>query len=246
VHRYLAHAALRMAALVPLSWMALTPAQAQVAAAVDLESDYLMRGYSLSAGKPVTTLDVSYNGPSGIYGDVAVTAAAGPGDPHYLGVIGNLGYVHRFSPAMALDIGVSRFQFRSGYPGGRPVEYTEAYVGITVQPITARVSLSPDYLRPGAWTLYSEVEAGVRPAAHLRLSAHVGTLVYLRDGTAVPGIYVVSPQPRQHYDWRLSASRQIGWFDLHAALSGGGPGYDYYEAQPHSRTRVTVGASWNF
>jgi len=229
-------------AALPLFCMAATRVQAQVAASMDLESNYLSRGYSLSAGNPVATTDVSYNDASGAYGDIAVTVAAGPGDPHYLGLIGNLGYAHRISPVITLDGGLTRFQFRSGYPGGRPVEYTEAYVGMTMQPITARLSLSPDYLRRGAWTLYGEVEAGVRPGPNWRLSAHAGTLIHLREGAYVPD----APPPRQHYDWRLMASRQIGWFDVHAAISGGGPGEDYYEEQPHARTRLTVGASWSF
>lgn len=229
-------------AALPLFCMAVTRAQAQAAVSIDLESDYLSRGYSLSAGNPVATTDFSYNDASGAYGDIAVTVAAGPGDPHYLGLIGNLGYAHRISRVIALDGGLTRFQFHGSYPGGRPVEYTEAYVGMTMHPITARLSVSPDYLRPGAWTLYSEVEAGVSPAPNWRLSAHAGTLIYLREGAYVQGAL----PPRQHYDWRLMASRQIGWFDVHAALSGSGPGEDYYQAQPHVRTRFTFGASWSF
>ena len=230
-----------MAAL-PLFCTATTDAQAQVAASVDLESNYLLRGYSLSAGRPVATLDVSYNDSSGVYGDIAATAAAGPDDPHYLGAIFNLGYAHRLSRVVSLDGGLTRLQFRSGYSGGRPVEYTEGYVGLTMQPITARLSVSPDYLQRGAWTLYGEVEAGIRPAPDWRLSAHAGTLVYLREGDYMPGV----PPPRQHYDWRATLSRQIRWFDLHIALSGGGPGEDYYLEQPHARTRFTFGASWSF
>ena len=51
-----------------------------------------------------------------------------------------------------------------------------------------------------------------------------------------------SPQ----YDWRFTASRQFGAFDLHAALSGGGPGDDYYDQRSHARTALVVGAGWSF
>ena len=49
-----------------------------------------------------------------------------------------------------------------------------------------------------------------------------------------------------YYDWRLAVVRQLGNVEVHAALSGGGPGKQFYYGERHSRTRLTAGASWSF
>jgi uncharacterized protein (TIGR02001 family) len=215
-------------------------AHAQVAGSIDIESDYRLRGYSLSAGQPTATAQISYDDDSGLYLNLSATGVLARDQARFLGVQGNIGYVHRLSPKVSIDGGVTRTQYRASYVGGGSQHYTEIYLGITADPITARVYFSPDYYRPDTQTIYAEVEGVISPKRNWRLSAHVGGLAYL----AAPLVYFSSNKMR--YDWRLGLSRQFGNFDLHAAVSGGGPGQQYYYSHLRNRTALTAGASWSF
>ena len=232
----------RLGALAALSifYFAATPAFAQVSGSVDIESDYRLRGYSLSAGQPVATAQIGYDDDSGVYLNLSATGEIGRDDPLFLGVQGNIGYVRRLNQKLSIDGGVARSQYRSPDRYSRSHNYTEFYLGLASDPFSARLYYSPDYSRPGVSTLYGEVEATFRPAKHLRLNGHLGSLIYL----SVPAQYL--PGRTTRYDWRVGVSRELGSFDLHAALSGGGPGKEFYSGELHSKIALTAGASWSF
>ncbi len=120
-----------------------SPAAAQVAASVGLDSDYRLRGYSLTNDHPAVTAQVSYDDPSGFY-----LAASGLGDlgdtGRFLGVIADAGYARRVGPHLTVDAGVLRSQIRSAYAGGLGYKYTEIYVGAYAGPVAARLHYSPD------------------------------------------------------------------------------------------------------
>jgi uncharacterized protein (TIGR02001 family) len=217
-----------------------TPAFAQVSGSVDIESDYRLRGYSLSAGQPVATAQIGYDDDSGVYLNLSATGEIGHDDPLFLGVQGNIGYVRRLNQKLSIDGGVTRSQYRSPDRNSRSHNYTEVYLGLASDPFSARIYYSPDYFRPDVSTLYGEVEATFRPAKHWRLNGHLGSLIYL----TTPARYIPGREAR--YDWRVGVSRELGSFDLHAALSGGGPGKEYYSGELHSKIALTAGASWSF
>ena len=52
-----------------------TPAMAQPGLVASLTSDYLYRGYSLSAGRPALVATLSYDHPLGAYASASVVAA---------------------------------------------------------------------------------------------------------------------------------------------------------------------------
>jgi uncharacterized protein (TIGR02001 family) len=222
-----------------LSFVA-TPAFGQVSGSVDIESDYRLRGYSLSAGQPVATAQIGYDDDSGVYLNLSATGEIGHDDPLFLGVQGNIGYVRRLNQKLSIDGGVTRSQYRSPDRNSRSHNYTEVYLGLASDPFSARIYYSPDYFRPDVSTLYGEVEATFRPAKHWRLNGHLGSLIYL----TTPARYIPGREAR--YDWRVGVSRELGSFDLHAALSGGGPGKEYYSGELHSKIALTAGASWSF
>ena len=222
-----------------LSFVA-TPAFGQVSGSVDIESDYRLRGYSLSAGQPVATAQIGYDDDSGVYLNLSATGEIGHDDPLFLGVQGNIGYVRRLNQKLSIDGGVTRSQYRSPDRNSRSHNYTEVYLGLASDPFSARIYYSPDYFRPDVSTLYGEVEATFRPAKHWRLNGHLGSLIYL----STPARYIPGREAR--YDWRVGVSRELGSFDLHAALSGGGPGKEYYSGELHSKIALTAGASWSF
>ena len=224
------------AAAAILSCLITRPAAAQVNGSIGVDSDYRLRGYSLSAGRPVATAQIGYDDDSGVYFNLSATGVLDRDD----GVQGNIGYVRKLSRKLSIDGGVVRSQYRAPDPTSRSHNYTEVYLGIASDPFSARLYYSPDYFRPDVSTLYGEVEATIRPAKDWRINGHLGSLVYV----ATPARYFPGRQAR--YDWRIGVSRRFGNLDLHAALSGGGPGQEYYSGDLHSKTALTAGASWSF
>lgn len=215
------------------------PAPAQVAGSLAIESDYRSRGYSHSDGRPTAIGQLSYDDPSGFYLDALAAAAWKGGDPKLVAITGSGGYARRLAGGFSADAGV----LRSEYPDQRGSyganHYTEFYLGLLGHNLASHVYFSPDYLAHGVRTLYAEMEATIALAAKLRLNAHAGRLTYLgKAGSQV--------QHRDQYDWRLTVSRRFSVFDLHASLSGGGPGKDYYDHRVHSKTVLTGGVSWTF
>lgn len=191
--------------------LAAAPAAAQVAIEVALQSDYRLRGYSLSDGNPAASVTASYDDASGIY--VAATAIGTFRDdvPELLSLQGNLGYAVRVSPRVSLDAGVYHAEYFSGYGTNRNYDYTEFYAGVAIPHVAARVRFSPDYFRSDTPTLYAEVDGGIELAPNWLLSGHAGVLHYLEEP-------LYSAETR--YDWRLGVSRQVGALGLHLDVTG--------------------------
>ena len=212
------------------------PAAAQIAPTVGLDRDFRYRGYSLSDGHPTASAQVSYDDPSGFYASASGLTDLGDG-VRFLGGIANAGYAKRLNEHVTLDGGVLRSQVRSAYPGGLDFKYTEIYAGAYVGPVVGRIYYSPDYRTSGQSTLYGEIEAGFEPIPKWRLSGHVGMLTYLNTSE-----YWKGGQTRR--DWRVSLGRQLGKFEIHSAVSGGGT--VFYGNRRHSGPVATVGGSFTF
>jgi uncharacterized protein (TIGR02001 family) len=220
---------------------AVPAAAQQISGSLSVESDLRLRGYSLSAGRPVASARAGLDSTSGFYADGSATVVLGRDDDvRFLGYQVDAGFVKRVGDLWTLDVGVARNDFRAAYRGGYPYSYTEAYAGATHGALSAYVFVSPDYYRSGNWTLYGQVEGSLTPAENWRLTAHVGSLVYLRT----PEPYARRAKTR--YDWRLGVARELGPVEVHAALSGGGPGRQYYYGDSHPMTALTAGASVSF
>lgn len=223
-------------ALILLAFGAGTGA-AQVGGSVAIDSDYRLRGYSLTDGHPALSAQVSYDDPSGIYLGLSGLTELGP-HTRFLGAIGNAGYAKRVGKRVTVDAGLLRSQIRGAVSGALGFNYTEVYAGAYVGPVTARVYYSPDYRTAGQAPLYGELEAGFDPAPNWRVSGHAGLLKYLKSS----GYYRVGDT---HGDWRLSVARQLGKFEAHASLSSSDAS-SYYPYRMHRSVAATVGASLGF
>lgn len=209
-----------------------TPARAEVGAAVSLLSEARLRGYSMSAGKPVGQLDLSYDHRSGFYAGLSATVVAHDGlNP--LALQESIGFARKLASGPTIDVGVVQSNYTRHTGRYRPLSYTEVYAGLIGRNVASRVYLSPNYFDPGVWTLYGELDAGMRPTDRLRLTGHVGVLTRLRG----PG------RQAAQYDWRVGAAHELGRFSVQLSLTGGGPGRDYYEHRARSRTAVVLGVS---
>ena len=207
------------------------PVAAQVAIEAAVQTDYRVRGYSVSDGEPTASVSVSYDDPAGFYLGGLAIGRIRDGDPVLLGFQGGLGYAVRLAPRLSLDGGIARTQYLYGYGTSRNYDYTEAYLGLALPSVSARLSYSPDYYSEDTPTLYAELDAGFEPAPDWFLSAHAGALTYL-DGAPLYS-------SRTRYDWRLGASRQIGSYGIHLDLSGRIVGEPGGYALPYSLSRLT-------
>lgn len=214
-----------------------SPAAAQIGATASIFSDARFRGYSLSEGRPVASLDFSYDDPSGAYfGSSATGVLRRGGDPALLDVQADAGYAKQLRSGTTLDFGVTHSSYLNYSHRDRGKSYTEVYAGISRGILSSRISFSPRYFEADRWTTYAEVNANVSPARKWTLTAHAGALLTLHS--APPESY--DPD----FDWSLAVTRELGRLSLHAVWSAGAPGHDRYRGTAHSRSSALLGASW--
>jgi len=215
------------------------PAAAQVTVEASVQSDLRDRGYSRSGERPVASVSLGYDDPSGFYLGAAAHGTVREGEPALVGIQGSFGYAVRLSPGLSLDAGLARSEYQASFTGGRDYHYTEAYLGLTTRNFSARAFYSPDYYWPDMSTLYVQLDGGLEITPSWRANAHIGTLNYLDR----PPSFV----ERHQFDWRFGLSRQLGDYGLHLDLSGRLKGGSYYvRGRKYEKAAVVVGISRAF
>ncbi|WP_019833524.1 TorF family putative porin [Sphingomonas sp. PR090111-T3T-6A] len=219
---------------------AATPAAAQLGGTISFQTDDYFRGYSLSEGRPVATLDLAYDDASGLY---LAGAATGVATRHsgvkLLGFSENIGFARKIGTGPVIDVGFTNTNYEEYYSGGTTADYREVYAGLITDHLAAHVHYSPHYFRGGVSTLYVDTDGVLRPFPFWRLTGHFGVLTQL-DGPRAPG------EPHTHYDWKLGAGRRLGPLDLQLAWTDGSPGPDYYAGEPRHRGTLVFGMSYAF
>jgi uncharacterized protein (TIGR02001 family) len=216
-----------------------SPAAAQIGASVSIFSDDRFRGYSLSGGRPVGVFDLSYDAPNGVYAALSGSAVATRDEGlQPLGLQLNGGYAKRLSSGLTVDVGVvhsnySRYSNRIARPS-----YTELYAGLAGKILSSRISLSPDYLKPDAWTVYGEVDANVPAGKKLRVTGHVGLLTPL-DRSGYSGDTL-----RPELDWRLGLARDLGPVTLSVAWTGISRNRDLDQERSYGRHALIFGITY--
>jgi hypothetical protein len=208
-----------------------TPVSGQVSLGADLTTDYRLRGYSLSRGRPAASAHIGYDDASGVFVDGSTTLLiSSDGTPRWMGSIMAIGYARQITKRMSVDAGLMRLQLSPSASLGRAGGYTELFVGLTGPVLSGRIAYSPDYFRPSTATLYGSLEA-VGRHDDWRVFGHLGALARL-------GAMPAFPVARTQYDWRVGVGKQLSQVDLEIGMSGGGPNQDYYNAAPHSKTAL--------
>lgn len=212
-----------------------TAATAQVGVVASIYSDYRFRGVSLSDGRPIGIIDLSYDLENGLYaalsGRVVLTKDEGP---QPLGIAANAGYAFRLRPDLSADLGFvhSAYSHYSGLYAGR--SYSECYAGLSGKLLGARIFVSPNYLGSARWAAYGELLGHLDLARRTTLEGSVGVLAQIGGG--YPG------NRRPQLDERIAISQGIGSLRLQAALVASGRAYRYSER--HSRrTALVIGVS---
>lgn len=190
-----------------------TAARAEVGAVASIYSDDRFRGVSVSDGRPVGILDLSYDAANGLYAAASGSVVATRGDGlKPLGLVLNGGYAERFRSGLNADVGVvySHYSHYSGVSSGR--DYTEVYAGLIGKILGARLSVSPNYLGFARWTVRAEVSGHVDLARTLYVDGELGALTALGH-SASQGKY------KTIVDARIGVARSTGPVTLHAAAT---------------------------
>jgi uncharacterized protein (TIGR02001 family) len=231
---------LRLALCVTALLGAATPAMAQLGGSLSFQTDDYFRGRSLSEGRPVATLSLSYDDASGFYAAGAATGVATRRDGvKLLGFQENLGFARKIGTGPTIDVGLTNANYSDYFSGGYHAEYREAYVGLITEHLSTHIHYSPHYFRGGISTLYADADGVLRPLPLWRLTGHVGVLTQL-DGPRPTG------EPRTRYDWRVGLGRRLGPLDLQLAWTQGGPERDYYDGEAHHRGTLVFAATYAF
>ena len=214
------------------------PSQAmgQVGAVLSAYTDLRFRGLSLSDGRPVGLLDLSYDHPAGFYGALSGSIVATRHDGlKPLGLTLNAGYAHRVGRNLSLDLGAVHSRY-SRYSGGMSEQsYTELYAGLSTRFVGTRFALSPNYLGPARWTLHGEVNGHLDAGSDVSLDATLGALLPLQDKG-------YQGSSRATWDARLGIAKRVGPVSIHGALTARGHG-NFYGAYGRSRTALILGLS---
>lgn len=230
-----------LAALCVLSCIARpTPARAQVGLSASIFSDYRVRGFSLSGGKPTINLDFAYDHPSGAYFGASIIAAE---TPHrglgFLGYTANVGYVARIDAHTAWDIGAEGTSVNTNTYRKYLVSYGEIYTGVTHDNFAAYLYYSPNYLNTGVPTLYADLSVNFRPATRWRLFGHAGALTPAGGSDAGEGQH-------EQFDLRAGAAYDYGGGEVQLAFTSASPYAEYPAGRRQARNAVVVQATYFF
>ena len=197
----------------------------------------------------------AYDHSSGVYAGASGLVGYIRGDGiRTLGYTGYVGYARRTDSGLTWDVGASTSRItvpaRVNVPAGvvypyaytytrrYRAAYTEAYVGVSRGDLSAHVYVSPDYLGEGVKTAYLDLNAAVRPASRIRLTAHAGAL------TALDGRFgrFGSGGRRTRFDLRAGAVFELPHGELQLAWTGASNA-EYPRGYPQKRSAVVVSAS---
>jgi len=203
---------------------------------VSAYSDFRYRGVSLSNGRPVGILDLSYDASSGLYAALSGSLVASREGVRPLGLTLNGGYARRIGRELSADIGVvhSRYSQYSDVPTGRT--YSEIYAGLSSEYVGTRFSLSPNYVGKAHWTLHGEINGHIDLTPSLYLDGQVGALMLLNSYGTLGNSHGI-------WDARLGLAHRAGRVSLHAAVSARGKGSNIYGKWGRSRVALILGIS---
>jgi uncharacterized protein (TIGR02001 family) len=180
-------------------------AQAQMGAAIAVDSDYRVRGVPLADSGPTLRATLNYDAPGGWYlGVMAAHVELAKGD-RYAQVIPYAGHVWRVDEWRRVELGATY----SHFTGDTRYDYGEGYVGLLADGWNARAFFAPDYFGRGVRTAYAEFNAHAALSALSRLFGHVGVLV--------PVGHAEAEAKQTRFDIRAGAGMSIGDIDLQLA-----------------------------
>jgi uncharacterized protein (TIGR02001 family) len=212
-------------------------AHGEIGARLSAASEEIFRGRSISTGRPIMGLDLSYDDARGFYlGAQAKGVATRGHGAQLLSLTEYGGYAWRTGKGLTLDLGVLNTHY-SHYSGlGRDTHYSELTLGAIGRRLSGRVSISPNWFGPGNYTAYGETSATIGDPTRWQLTLHGGVLQWVHR-----------PRPstvaRTRYDGRVGIARDFGRVRGEAAWTIGGPRPDFYNGRGRGHDAVVLSAS---
>ena len=213
---------------------------AQVTGNVALLSDYRFRGESLTEGRPALQASVNYDHSSGLFAGGLVSNVRIDPDVIGLGAQVYGGYSHPISEHAALEAGVVTYVFPQ--PSSGPTyNYTEAFIGGSLDKVTSRLYYTNSYFGGGAGT-YLELNASRALTDHISVVGHLGYL-YLSEPRE-PG---TSMQRHGTVDFLAGVTAEVQGFTFGLSIVGTNAPQDACPATTgRCSTTVVVSVSHNF
>jgi uncharacterized protein (TIGR02001 family) len=206
-----------------------------------VESDYRFRGASLTDRRPTGSLSLAYDHSSGLYaGATALVTDSRNEGLESLGFIEYAGVVKRVNRDLAIDVGLTNYDLKR-YAGPRAVDfdYAEAYLGAVTKNVTLRGAFSPNYLQPGAHTVYLDLSGAVHPWDRWRLFGHAGLFAPVNGEARRLGF-------RRRYDLRVGLAREFEKAQLSLAWTTMWPRFGRPGTTRPARSALVASASYYF
>jgi uncharacterized protein (TIGR02001 family) len=212
-------------------------ARAQLSASVSVDSDYRVRGVSLSGSKPTVRLTANIDTASGWYGGASATQAEVSQGDRYAQIVGYAGYAMPIAAGRALEFGASYSHFMSN----RQYDFAEAYAGLLSERWSLRLNYSPEYFGRPVQTAYLDASGHLPLTDIARLFGHIGLLAPVGGGDSA-----ITQANRSRADLRVGMGWALRELDLRiawTAVSRGGPFPALYDQR---RSALLVSASYSF
>jgi len=146
---------------------------AQVSAQTSVVSDYVYRGVSLTQGRPVATIEVDYDDPSGWFAGALASETHLYGQRHYeTEIVVDAGYAHALTPGLTWEAGATYSYFNAFTFWN----YAEVFAGLLGERWNARLFYANDYFGRDRRSWYGEFNYTQPLDAHWRLLGHVGVV----------------------------------------------------------------------
>lgn len=215
-------------------------AEAQVGSSLSIDSDYRFRGRSLSDGKPVATITISYDDRSGVYSGASVTGAlTGQKAGELVSQQLYVGYARTVASGIDLDVGMSAYRYTSAYSAGRRELFGEIYIGATVGDVAVYVRYSPSYYGNAGPVVYFDVATNSEIAESTRFYTHAGLLIQTSGAPTLGG-------RKSRYDLQAGVAREFGRITLKAEVAFGGPDDAYFAGVWRGRSSLNIGLQRRF
>jgi uncharacterized protein (TIGR02001 family) len=213
------------------------PASAQLGASVAIDSDYRVRGLSVTDLRPAVSLSLSYDHPSGVYAGASLVGQAGGPGARLIGRSEYIGFSAPLGPGRSWDVGVNNQDYELYFDHKFDLRYSEAYVGLVQGDLSAHLYFAPNYPRSGVNSAYAEVTGVHRIAEVWRLTGHLGAHERLGGSAARDG-------RRWRYDSQVGVVREFPRAEVGLAWVASAP-----DPLPHprqNRSGLTLGAKYFF
>jgi uncharacterized protein (TIGR02001 family) len=193
------------------------PAAGQVSASVSIDSDFRLRGLSMSDRKPAISLALAYDHPSGFYvGGQAIAAPFGD-ETRMVGYVEYAGYAWR-AKGLSWDLGVDNQNLSLYYGGRYRWDYSDVYAGVSGRNLGVHVYYSPNYLTHDTSAGYLSVDGAFRPADNWRVFGHLGAFTPLHKGPDAAWL-------RDSYDARIGVARVFSHAEVRLSAVGATPSF---------------------